>query len=63
MYAHVNNWIKKILKQKREGSKMVTGTQLHTSWAPWSRDFTEKLETHLTEYCYPANTKLHIVQR
>jgi hypothetical protein len=36
-------------KKTREGSKMVTGTQPQTSWAQWSRDFAERLETHLTE--------------
>jgi hypothetical protein len=30
-------------------SKTATGIQPQTFWLPWSRDFEEKLETHLTE--------------
>jgi hypothetical protein len=36
---------------------MVTGTQLQTSWAPWSRDFAERLETHLAEAKHQGELK------
>jgi hypothetical protein len=38
-----------LLNKYTEGSKMVTGTQMQTAWAPWVRDLAETLEPHLVE--------------
>jgi hypothetical protein len=48
---------KKVLKESWEGSKRVTGTELQTAWAPWFRDFTEMLETHLAEVKHKGQPK------
>jgi hypothetical protein len=40
------------------GSKMASGTQLQTAWAPWIRDLAEILETHLAEVKHQGETKL-----
>jgi hypothetical protein len=40
------------------GSKMVTGSQTQTAWAPWIRDLAETLETHVAELKHQGELKL-----
>jgi hypothetical protein len=40
------------------GSKVVTGTQMQTMWAPWIRDLAETLGTHLAEVKHQGELKL-----
>jgi hypothetical protein len=47
-----------LLNKYTEGSKMVTGTQMQTAWAPWVRDLAETLEPHLVEVKNQGELKL-----
>jgi hypothetical protein len=40
------------------GSKMVTGTQTQTAWAPWIRDLAETLVTHVPKALAPWTPSL-----
>jgi hypothetical protein len=45
-------------RKKGRRSKMVTGTQMQTAWAPWIRDLAETLETYLAEVKHKGEQKL-----
>jgi hypothetical protein len=47
-----------VLKFVKGRSKMSTGTQVQTEWAPYIKDLAEMLETHLAEVNHQRELKL-----
>jgi hypothetical protein len=43
--------------EKRERSKMTTKVQKQTAWAPWLKNFAERLQPHLTEIKHQGESK------
>jgi hypothetical protein len=50
--------VQEALKKFQGRSKMATGAQQQTAWAPWTRDFAEMLETHLAELKHQGEPKV-----